>query len=238
MAARGNRDDARDRHEGRASARPRRPAAARHRAARRGVAPAPADRPHRPLLRAPDDEDDAAEETLDAFDALVRDGQGPPRRRVELHRARGSTRRSSSQRATGSRRFVALQPHYNLVERDEYEGELRRPLRRATGSALLPYFGLARGFLTGKYRAGGARSTARAPAAPPPTSTSAASTCSTPSRTVAAAHGVRRAAVALAWLAPAPTVVAPIASARTPEQLADLLRDGGARARRGRAGGA
>ena len=48
---------------------------------------------------------------------------------------------------------MALQPHYNLMERDLYEGELRDAVA-ALGIGVLPYFGLAKGFLTGKYRAG------------------------------------------------------------------------------------
>src|SRR6185436_13467227 len=52
-------------------------------------------------------------------------------------------------------RYVALQRHYNLMERDSYEGELAALCARE-GLACVPYFGLARGFLTGKYRPGGA----------------------------------------------------------------------------------
>ena len=51
-------------------------------------------------------------------------------------------------------RYVALQPHYSLVERDIYEGELREVCERE-GLACIPYWGLASGFLTGKYRPGG-----------------------------------------------------------------------------------
>ena len=51
--------------------------------------------------------------------------------------------------------YVALQPHYNLVHRAEYEGELADLCARE-GLACIPYFALASGFLTGKYRVGGA----------------------------------------------------------------------------------
>ena len=93
------------------------------------------------------------------------------------------------------------------------------------GLACVPYFGLARGFLTGKYRRDGdARSTARERrACARATSTSGASRCSTRSIEIAAAHDTTVAAVALAWLLAQPTVLAPIASATSPEQLAELL---------------
>ena len=49
--------------------------------------------------------------------------------------------------------YVALQPEYNLLEREEYEGELRE-VCADHGLACLPFYGLAKGFLTGKYREG------------------------------------------------------------------------------------
>jgi aryl-alcohol dehydrogenase-like predicted oxidoreductase len=115
---------------------------------------------------------------------------------------------------------VALQNRYNLVHRD-YEGELAQ-LVAERGIAAVPYYGLASGFLTGKYRAG----------APAPDSPRAAAAVELAQEhgalldaldEVAAAHGVTPAAVALAWLAAQPTVVAPIASARNAEQLEELL---------------
>jgi aryl-alcohol dehydrogenase-like predicted oxidoreductase len=126
-------------------------------------------------------------------------------------------------RAHGFASYVALQPHYNLLERDEYEGALQ-DLCAAEGLACVPYFGLARGFLTGKYRDGVDVESARGQ--------SGAIDMYRNDRgwrtlaaldDVAAAHRTTVAAVALAWLATQPTVAAPIASARTPEQLADLL---------------
>ena len=57
-------------------------------------------------------------------------------------------------RARAWRRYVALQPHYNLVERD-LRGRVRADRAPRTGSPCVPYFALATGFLTGKYRPGG-----------------------------------------------------------------------------------
>jgi aryl-alcohol dehydrogenase-like predicted oxidoreductase len=115
---------------------------------------------------------------------------------------------------------VALQNQYNLVARD-YEGELAA-LVAQRGIAAVPYYGLASGFLTGKYRAG-------APAPDSPRAGSAQALAEERGAVldaldeVARAHETTPAAVALAWLAAQPTVVAPIASARNIEQLEELL---------------
>jgi len=120
----------------------------------------------------------------------------------------------------GLHRAVALQPHYNLVER-AYETNYR-PIAEREGLGVMPYFALAAGFLTGKYRDGVTVDSARAGGA--------AKYLEGPGRAVlaaldevAAAHGTSVASVALAWLAAQPTITAPIASARTTEQLPDLL---------------
>ena len=122
----------------------------------------------------------------------------------------------------GVARFVALQPHYNLVHRHEYEGPLAE-LAVREGLGVLPYSSLASGFLTGKYRDGG-------PAVDSPRAGSAARHLDDRGRRVlaaldevAAAHGTSVTAVSLAWLRVQPGVVAPIASARSTAQLPDLL---------------
>lgn len=122
--------------------------------------------------------------------------------------------------AEGLHRAVALQPHYNLVERS-YE-QTFRPLAERENLGVFPYFALASGFLTGKYRDGVTVDSARA--------TGAAKYLDDTGRAVlaaldevAAAHDASVASVSLAWLAAQPTVTAPIASARTLDQLPDLL---------------
>ena len=100
-----------------------------------------------------DDPETPLEETLAAFDELVRDGQGAARRRVELL-GPAPGRGAAGERPRGLRRYVALQPEYNLVSRAEYEGELQE-LCVAERIACMPYYALASGFLTGKYRPGG-----------------------------------------------------------------------------------
>lgn len=121
--------------------------------------------------------------------------------------------------AKGLHRPIALQPHYNLVER-EFEGELRS-IAESEQLAVLPYFSLAKGFLTGKYREGSSVDSVRAEGAQAYLDDHAALLPVLDE--VAAAHGVSVATVSLAWLRSQPTVAAPIASARTVEQLPDLL---------------
>jgi aryl-alcohol dehydrogenase-like predicted oxidoreductase len=123
----------------------------------------------------------------------------------------------------GLPRYVALQPHYSLVERDDFEGPLR-DLARDEDLAVFPFWGLAKGFLTGKYRPGG-------PDVDSPRAGQAAKYLEDERGPkvlealdeVAAAHSVPVAAVALAWLRAQPTVTAPIASARNADQLGPLL---------------
>jgi aryl-alcohol dehydrogenase-like predicted oxidoreductase len=167
-----------------------------------------------------DDLDTPQEETLAAFDRLVRDG---------LVGAIGVSNFSASRlssalevcRREGFAEPVALQPQYNLVERAEFECELA-PLLAAEGLSSVPYYGLAKGFLTGKYRPGSDVDSVRAAGAGHYLDERGIALLGVLDE-IAAAHEVSVAAVALAWLATQPTVVAPIASARTPEQLAELL---------------
>jgi aryl-alcohol dehydrogenase-like predicted oxidoreductase len=167
-----------------------------------------------------DDLDTPLDETMAAFDAVVRAGM------VRYVAASNYTaeRLAEALRVSdrdGLARYVALQPEFNLVSRDEYEGDLQA-LCVAEGIACMPYSALASGFLTGKYRPGG-------PDVESPRAGSAARYLDGGSGAlaaldeVAAAHSTTISAVALAWLLAQPGVTAPIASARSPEQLAELL---------------
>lgn len=122
----------------------------------------------------------------------------------------------------GLARYVALQPHYNLVSRDTYEGPLQ-DLAAREGLAAVPYSALASGFLTGKYRPGTAVDSARAGSVAKYVGSERGRRVLTALDEIAAAHEAPVAAVALAWLAAQPTVTAPIASARTADQLPALL---------------
>ncbi|MEU5771003.1 aldo/keto reductase [Streptomyces asoensis] len=122
----------------------------------------------------------------------------------------------------GLARYVALQPHYNLVSRDTYEGGLQ-DLAARFGLAAVPYYALASGFLTGKYRPGTTVRSARAGGAAKHLETERGRGVLAALDEVAREHDTEIATVALAWLAAQPTVAAPIASARTVEQLPALL---------------
>jgi aryl-alcohol dehydrogenase-like predicted oxidoreductase len=117
---------------------------------------------------------------------------------------------------------VAFQPHYNLVAREPYEREFA-PIVAEFGIGVLPYSALASGFLAGKYRtASDNAGAARQPAAArylTPTGLAVLAALDN----IAAAHGVEVASVAIAWLLTRPGVVAPLASARTVDQLGPLL---------------
>ncbi len=161
-----------------------------------------------------DDPDTPQEETAAAYDALVEAGKV---------RALGASNFSAERLASAlpTTPYVALQPHYNLMERAEFESTLA-PLLAETGIACVPYFGLAKGFLTGKYRPGTEVTSVRAEGAREYLDERGLRVLAVLDE-IAAARSVPPGAVALAWLAVQPTVAAPIASARTIEQLDGLL---------------
>ena len=167
-----------------------------------------------------DDEQTPLEESLRTFDELVESGAVR-----HIGASNYSPQRLAAalglQRELGFTEFTVLQPHYNLVERD-FERTLL-PVAESWHLAVLPYFALAKGFLTGKYRPEGE-------AVESPRAEAARSYLDNGGRgalealdEVAATHHTTVAAVALAWLGAQPRVVAPIASARTTEQLAQIL---------------
>ncbi|MFL6648864.1 MAG: aldo/keto reductase [Sulfurifustaceae bacterium] len=121
----------------------------------------------------------------------------------------------------GLPRYQSLQPLYNLCER-EYEKTLE-PVCRANGLGVIPYFSLASGFLTGKYRA-------EADLAKSPRGRGLKKYLNERGMrilaaldNVAAEHRATPARVALAWLLARPSVTAPIASATSLEQLTELI---------------
>ncbi|NEY35301.1 aldo/keto reductase [Streptomyces sp. PRKS01-65] len=161
------------------------------------------------------------EEIVGALDELVRAGKVRyvAASNISAERLRASLEFSERE---GFARYVALQPHYNLVSRGTYEGELQEVAERA-GLAAVPYSALASGFLTGKYRPGTTVDSARAEGAAQHLGSERGQRVLAALDEIARAHDAPVATVALAWLAARPTVVAPIASARTVEQLPALL---------------
>ena len=161
------------------------------------------------------------EETLRAFDQLVREG---------LVRHVGFSNHSAEQieeavaitKREGLAPITVLQDHYNLLERD-YEDQLAAVVAEHD-LVQAPYFGLAKGFLTGKYRPGAPEvHSRRAQRASAYLQEERGLAVLEVLDDVAHDHGVPPAAVALAWLRSRPHVVAPLASARTPEQLGEIL---------------
>lgn len=175
-----------------------------------------------------DDPDVPLEEQLEALDALVRAGKVRALA-ASNYSAERLTEALAIQEREGFAPYVALQPYYNLLERAKttdgdipYEGALQQ-LAVERGIAVFPFFSLAMGFLAGKYRPGASVDSQRAQGAGAYLETARGRAVLAALDEVAAAHQTTVAAVALAWTLAQPGIAAPIASARTPEQLADLL---------------
>lgn len=168
-----------------------------------------------------DDAETPLEETVGAFEELVRAGTI---RAVGISNYSADRVREwfSIARREGWTLPAALQPHYNLVRRESYEADLAG-VAAQENLAVMPYFALASGFLTGKYRgAEDLRGADREQMASGYVSEEGLRVVSTLEE-IAAGHGVTIPTVALAWLRSRPTVAAPIASARTTAQLPALM---------------
>lgn len=169
------------------------------------------------------DESIPVEDIITALDDLVKAGKVRAIATSNISAERLTASLAFSDRE-GLARYVALQPQYNLVSRDTYEGPKRDIVQRE-GLACVPYFALASGFLTGKYRSGkpveGVRNIPGMAGGYAETERGVKVLAALDQ--VAKERGVEMATVALAWVAQQPTVVAPIASARNVEQLPALL---------------
>jgi aryl-alcohol dehydrogenase-like predicted oxidoreductase len=169
-----------------------------------------------------DDKETPLEETLRAFDDLVRQGKvryiG-----TSNHSAWRLTRALWESSRGGYVRYECLQPKYNLVIRDEYERELE-PLCLEQNIGVIPYSSLASGFLSGKYQKGGAMpTTARAAGVQKTYMNERGFQVMAAVEKVAAGVGATPAQVALSWLAYRPGITAPIASATSVTQLKEIV---------------
>jgi aryl-alcohol dehydrogenase-like predicted oxidoreductase len=167
-----------------------------------------------------DDKETPLEESLAAF--------------TELQQA-GKIRFAAASNYTGARlleaaqisieqgliEYSALQNHYNLLEREEYERD-SVPALAELGIQGVPFFGLARGFLSGKYREGVEVESVRATGVTKYTNEHGWAVLAKLDR-LANHHSVSLSAIALAWLRHQASVAAPIASARTTEQLREIM---------------
>ena len=168
-----------------------------------------------------DDSSTPLEETAAAFDKLVKEGKV---RAIGLSNYTPDRIREwfSIARKEGLTLPVALEPQYNLVYRKDYENGLMQ-VAKDEDLAVFPYFSLASGFLTGKYRTMDDLKGKKREGMVKDFFTQEGLDVVAAMDGIAKAHGVELATVALAWLNHRPGIAAPIASARTPEQLPALL---------------
>jgi aryl-alcohol dehydrogenase-like predicted oxidoreductase len=159
------------------------------------------------------------EETLETYGRLI--ASGKIRYAGCSNYSPAQTKAALDASGHGLPRYEVIQPHYNLIERGQYEGDLEN-LCAENGLGVIAYFALAGGFLTGKYRNKESVAGARARTVSDYLNPSGLELL-TAIDTVSARRGATSAQVALAWLMARPSVTAPIASATSPKQLADIL---------------
>jgi aryl-alcohol dehydrogenase-like predicted oxidoreductase len=167
-----------------------------------------------------DDQETPLEETMAAFTELQQAGKI---RFAAASNYSGARLREASMisKQHGFIEYSALQNHYNLLEREEYERD-SVPALAELGIEGVPFFGLARGFLSGKYREGVQVESVRASGVTKYTNEHGWAVLAKLDR-LANHHSVSVSAIALAWLRQQPSVAAPIASARTVEQLREIM---------------
>ncbi|MET3661480.1 aldo/keto reductase [Aquamicrobium ahrensii] len=119
-------------------------------------------------------------------------------------------------------RYEVLQPAYNLYDRSEFDGPLR-DLCVARGVGVISYYGLAKGFLSGKYRSKADLGKSTRGSGVAPYLNERGMRILAALDEVSANHAVTPAQVALAWIMARPGVTAPIASATSLEQLESLI---------------
>jgi len=169
-----------------------------------------------------DDNVTPVEETMEAHAQLVKAGKVRVVGASNFDAKRLEASLQASARA-GIPRYETLQPLYNLAERKEYEGALQN-LCVKEGIGVIPYYSLASGFLTGKYRT-------ESDLAGKPRGAGAGKYLDAKGLGILAAldaaarkHNATQAQVALAWLLAQPGIAAPIASATSLDQLADIVK--------------
>lgn len=168
-----------------------------------------------------DDESVPQEDVLAAFQKLIDAGKV---RHIAASNFSAARLKSALDTATrdGLPHYRALQPEYNLVSRHRYEGELQD---QCVGHniGVLPYYGLASGFLTGKYRSDADLGKSVRGGRMTELLQGKGGAVLTAMDTVAAETGATLSQIALAWLAAQPGIAAPIASATSAAQLDELI---------------
>jgi len=168
-----------------------------------------------------DDETVSLEETLGAYAQLIAEGKVRyiAASNFTPARVRESIKFSEDNNLPS---YIAVQDLYNLVDRTTYEGEMAATVAEL-GISNIPFYGIARGFLTGKYRPGVTEVDSMRPAALVYTTDKNYAVLSAMDE-IAQAHNAPLGAIALGWLRAQPTVSAPIASARTVPQLEEIIQ--------------
>jgi aryl-alcohol dehydrogenase-like predicted oxidoreductase len=168
-----------------------------------------------------DDQDVPIAETLGAYQQLINEGKI---RYIGASQHTGARLQEALDIAIKENlpKYVCLQDHYNLMERNPFEAEQQEVLKKNNLSAL-PFYGLARGFLTGKYRPGVTVESIRAGGITDYQTEKGYAIVEALDK-ISKAHNSSISAVALAWLRANPQVSTPIASARTVEQLNEIMQ--------------
>jgi aryl-alcohol dehydrogenase-like predicted oxidoreductase len=168
-----------------------------------------------------DDEAVSLEETLGAYAQLIAEGKV---RYIAASNFRPARVRESIKFSEDNNlpSYIAVQDLYNLVDRTTYEAEMAATVAEL-GISNIPFYGIARGFLTGKYRPGVTEVDSMRPAALVYTTDKNYAVLSAMDE-IAQAHNAPLGAIALGWLRAQPTVSAPIASARTVPQLEEIIQ--------------
>ena len=169
-----------------------------------------------------DDESVSLDETLGAYAQLVAQGKV---RYIAASNFTPARLRESIQLSEDNNlpAYVAVQDLYNLVDRTSYEGEMSQAVAEL-GITNIPFYGIARGFLTGKYRPGVTEVDSKRAAGAREYATDKNYAILGEMDEIAKNHNASLAAVALAWLRAQPTVSVPIASARTVEQVHEITQ--------------
>jgi aryl-alcohol dehydrogenase-like predicted oxidoreductase len=168
-----------------------------------------------------DDETVSLEETLGAYAQLIAEGKVRyiAASNFTPARVRESIKFSEDNNLPS---YIAVQDQYNLIDRTTYESEMAATVADL-GISNIPFYGIARGFLTGKYRPGVTEVDSKRPAALVYTTDKNYAVLSAMDE-IAQARNAPLGAIALGWLRAQPTVSAPIASARTVPQLEEIIQ--------------
>ena len=169
-----------------------------------------------------DDETVSLEETLGAYAQLVAEGKVRyiAASNFTPARLRESVKYSQDNNIPA---YIAVQDLYNLVDRTTYEAEMAGCVSDL-GISNIPFYGIARGFLTGKYRPGITEVDSKRAAGAREYATDKNYAVLAAMDQIAESHKVSLGAIALGWLRAQPTVSAPIASARTVPQLEEIIQ--------------